>query len=349
MRTFCFLVACFAFVLPNILFAQESAGVGISPSLIETGAERGAVLSEEISVRNLSENEETYYIFVRDISGATDSGRPLYAEDGLEPTGFELSAWLTLNVEQITIPAGEERKVSFVINVPNDATPGSHFGAIFASVNAPQEVRQGAGVGFQIANIVTIRVAGDVTENAVLRSFETDKYFFGSKYVTFKSRVENKGNTLLRPIGPIEVTNMLGQKVGTLLMNEKKSGLFPMTTREYEVLWEDSSLGFGRYEAALGMVYGEAGKSQASISSVTSFWILPWVIIQPLLITLLVLFAISYFVVRRLVRAQVARLSGGRRLIRQTSNDGPSLFVLVTVVMLIVTAFALFVLLLLFA
>lgn len=348
LQAFVFLLVV-VFFAPALTFAQETAGIGIGPSLIEKAVDPGSSFTDVITVKNLGSGEETYYMYSRDISSVTDGGRPIYAEEGLPDVGFEMSNWISISATSITVPSGEQRDVTIVVDVPADASPGSHFSAIFASKTAPDQVDLGAGVGFQVANIVTVRVAGDVIEKVDIRAFETDRFVYGSKAVEFTAKLENKGNVLVRPIGPVEVTNMFGTKVETLIINETKNGLFPMSNRDYKVVWEDASLGFGKYTATLGLVYGEAGKSQTTISAVTSFWVLPWVLIKPLLIGLTVIFLVSYFVIRHLIRAQVQKLSGGRRLVHRTGSDAPSVFVLLTIVMLVVTALALFVLLLLFA
>jgi len=336
-------------LLATPALAQESAGLGIAPSLIEEPADPGQTISDTLTIKNLSDIEVTYYLFTRDISDVTDSGRPLYAEEGLPATGYELSSWVTLSEGQITIPPQGEKQVAVTIAVPTDASPGSHFGAIFASVNPPDSVDLGAAVGFQVANIVSIRVAGDATEKAVVRSFQTDKFLYGSKTVDFTANLENRGNVLVRPRGAVDVYNMFGSKVASVPINESLGGLFPNATREFATQWADTGLGFGKYAAELSLVYGEQGKAQSSLYAATTFWVLPWAIIRPLLIALAVLFIVSYFVIRGVIRKQVQQLSGGRRLVRKTGGSEPSIFILATITMLIVTAFVLFVLLLLFA
>lgn len=333
----------------TVAYAQEASGIGLSPSLIEESADPGESITKFITVKNLSEQSQTYYLFVRDIAGVHAGGRPIYAEDDLSETGYELSNWVTLTKSRVTIPAKSEEEVGVLIEVPDEASPGSHFGGIFASQNAPNIDTVGAGVGYQVGNIVSIRVSGDALESAVMRSLQTDKYFYGTKDVTFTARVENKGNVLVRPIGPVEIYNMLGDKVVTTIMNEQKNAVFPGTIRPFEKKWTDDTLGFGRYEAVASLVYGEAGEAQSTITNTTTFWVLPWEIIKPLLITLGVLLVVSYFFIRKIIQNQVRRLAGGRRLVRSTQTGGPSILIMLTIVMLVLTAFSLFVLLLLFA
>jgi hypothetical protein len=336
-------------IFPAVTNAQVTSGIGLKPSLIEEGAEPGQLLEKGISVTNLSDTEQTYYLFTRDIVSVRDGGTPVYAEEGTEKTGYELSEWVTLDADQITLLPGEEQSIPVTIAVPDSATPGSHFGGIFISLQPPRLREVGASVGYEVANIVSIRIAGDVTESAQIRSFKTDKLVYGSTNVIFRAEVENKGNVLVRPFGPLEVYNMFGKRVASLTINESHGGIFPFTRRAFEVTWEDDGVGFGRYQTVVSMVYGEPGR-QATISSTLSFWILPMNIITPALIILAILLLAAYFGVRMYVRRTISTMSGGRRLVRQRRR-GRGTFSLLTVaiVMLAVTALFLIVLLALFA
>jgi len=343
------LVFLFLCVLPILTYAQNRSGIGLKPSLIEEGADPGDVLERSISLTNLSENEQTYYLSKRDITSVKDGGTPVYAEPDAERTGFEITEWLELGVDEITLAPGEEQRVDVIINVPENATPGSHFGGIFISMEPPRLRQVGAAVGYEVANIVSIRISGDVTESAQIRSFRTDKLVYGSSNVTFRTQVENKGNVLIRPFGPIEVYNMFGSKVASFIINESQGGVFPFTKRDFEVNWQDDSTGFGRYQAVVSMVYGAQGR-QSTMSSTVSFWILPMDIITPALIILAVLLLASYFGVRMYIRRTLATMSGGRRIVRKRRRkNGMSTLLLVAIVMLTVTALFLIILLLLFS
>lgn len=349
-----FFRAVFLFVLfisavaPVSVAAQSSSGVGLQPSLIEKGANPGDQIDESITVTNLSDQEQTYYLILKDITTVAEGGRPVYADPGLEKTGFELTEWLNLETEEITLLPGEKREVGVVIDVPDDASPGSHFGGIFISMQPPRLRQVGASVGYEVANIVSIRISGDVTESALIRSFKTNKLVYGETNVQFSAEIENKGNVLVRPIGPVTVQNMFGKEVARMTLNESKSGIFPYTNRQFAITWKDENIGFGRYQASLAMSYGDLGR-QATIVSSASFWILPMNIITPALIILGVLLLTTYIAVRMYIRRTVASMSGGRRLVRKRRKGGTSTLLLIAIVMLVVTALFLIVLLLLFA
>ncbi len=333
------------------LYAQAQStgtGIGIRPATIEGPANPGEVQEHKVGITNLSGTTQTYYLFTRDIVGVEGAGVPIFAEENAEKTGYELTEWITLDTTELTLNPGEEKEITVTLSVPDNATPGSHFGGVFVSMDPPRLRSTGASVGYEVANIISIRVAGDAVENAQIRSFSTGNFIYGKPEIDFSARIENKGNVLVRPVGPLEVYNMFGKRVAMLTMNEKKAGVFPNAERTFEIVWEHEGPGFGRYEAILSMVYGDQGR-QATISSTASFWILPMNIILPAAGVLAFLLLVAYVSVKLYIRRAIRGYAGARRIARRRRGGGVSALLLVVAVMLAVTALFLIVLLALFA
>jgi len=347
-----FLILFFSFFLSILSFtyvhAQNQSGVGLKPATIEETAEPGQSETYSIEVTNLSATQQTYYLFTRDIVGVADGGSPLFAEEGQEKTGFEMTEWITLGVQEIVLEPAQSAPVEVTIAVPENASPGSHFAGFFVSLTPPRMRSSGAAVGYDVASIISLRVAGDAYANAQIRSFSTDNYIHGESNVSFRARVENKGTILVRPTGPLEIYNMFGKRVALATFNDNKAGVFPFSTREFQLQWQDEGPGFGRYQARLSLVYGEQGRL-STISSTLSFWILPMNIIGPALGVLAVLLIGSYIAVRVYIRRSMSAMVGGRRLVRRRRGGGVSVLLTVAVVMLGVTALFLIILLALFA
>jgi hypothetical protein len=323
--------------------------VGIRPALIEDRLDPGIVKAYSISITNLNEIEQTFYLDKRDIVGVQPGGSPIFANPEKERTGLELSEWITLERPSITLQPGESQSVGFIMTVPEAVSPGGHFGGIVVSVQPPEMRSTGAAIGYEVANIISIRISGDAIDLARIRQFATDRYFHGDSQVKFDVKIENEGNTLVRPIGPIIVKNMLGSKVAQLDFNDSAAGVFPYTTRDFVVEWSSDNPGFGRYEASLAISYGDQG-AMKSLNAVATFWIIPLNIVLPALGVLSLLFLIIYLTIRFYVRRKVALLTAGgsRRIIRQrSSGDFPVLLLVVS--LLVVTALLLIILLALFA
>jgi len=358
-RALTLLSALFALLCLALLPLQagaQGAGVGIIPAVIDPAQqfEPGSVAQFSIRVSNLTGGDMTYYLSKRDIIGVRDQGVPIFADSTSEVTGYELSDWIALPTDSVFIPAGGEVEVPFSMTVPMDVSPGAHFGSVVVSAEPPTLRQSGAGIGYEVANIITIRIAGDAVDQARIRQFSTSKYIYGSTNVVFSARIENEGNTLIKPTGPLEVINMFGKQVAMLNFNESKAGIFPKTPRsdglrDFTITWQDETPGFGRYEAILSAVYGPEGK-MSTISSTVTFWILPMNIITPALIVLGVLFLIIYVSVKLYVRRSMAVATSGvtRRLVRsRRQNEFPTFLVIIS--MLALGALFFIILLLIFA
>jgi hypothetical protein len=330
--------------------SAQQAGISIKPAIIEETLDAGTNKQYSITVENLNNSDQKFYLFTRNISGVKDGGAPVFAENNFERTGYELSDWIELPMSEFDILANGSITFNFTMSVPENASPGSHFGGVFISADPPPDIiSSGAKVGYQVANIISIRVSGDAAELANIRQFSTSQYLYGSQKIDFSVRIENSGNVLVRPIGPLEIYNMLGNKVGELMFNEKQSGVFPGATVSFDdISWEGNSVGFGRYEAIISPVYGDYG-AKKTMSSTVTFWILPMNIIGPALGVLAVILLITYAFVRVYIKRSLAHVGHGRRIVPRRSKGGSSATLLVVVVTLTVTALFLIVLLALFA
>lgn len=329
-------------------FAQE-VGVRISPALIEETVNPGVQSKYEFQVENLNSAEQVFYLFSRNIRGVADGGAPIFAKNEFERTGYELADWITLTTNEIVVPGGGKVTVPFTLSVPSDASPGSHFGGIFVSAEPPEIEESGAAVGYQVANILSMRVSGDAVEQSSIRQFSTGKFMYGSQNVDFKVRIENTGNVLVRPVGPLVIKNSLGKEVGELLFNESQAGVFPADTREFtNIQWIGDSVGFGRYEAVLTAGYGSDGARQ-SMSSTVTFWILPINIIGPALGILGFVLLVIVVGVRMYITRTLAQLNSGRRLVRRRGQQSSSMTLLLVVTALTVIALFLLIMLVLFA
>ncbi len=138
----------FVFTSTHIAHAQSGAGIGIIPASIEDAFDTGSSIEEVIKITNESNETSQYYIYTRDIKGVENGGVPIFAEPGAEVTGFELTEWISLKNEQVVVEPGQTIEYVVTFNVPQDATPGSHFGGILVSVEPPRLREIGAGVGY---------------------------------------------------------------------------------------------------------------------------------------------------------------------------------------------------------
>ncbi len=325
-------------------FAQTPEGVQIKPAVIEDRVNPGDTYSFTLQVTNIAEVERTFFLVAQDIKLLDDRGQPVFVEPG-EPTGYELSSWVKMPQESVTLGAGETRDVPFTIQVPANASPGSHFGGVFMDSRAPRLRASGAGIGVMVGSVISLRIAGDVTEDARLREFSTQALVYNEANVEFTALVENLGNVLIRPQGFLEITDMWGSKVGQVRVNESGAAIFPFAERSYITQWEDDGFAFGRYQVVLSLTYGDDARK--TVAGTLSFWVLP---LKPILTVLGALIGgvlLMYLFVRVYIQRKLKEMgvrSGGeyyaRKYQRTTSRA--------SIVMIAIFMFALIFLAILF-
>jgi hypothetical protein len=242
---------------------------------VEERLDPGATAAGTITVTNENGGVQTYYIGTRNITSQDDNGKPIFS-DIASGDPLEAASWIVPAQESVVLDVGESATVPYTIKVPDNASPGSYFAAIFVTREADVTSESGAGVGFQVASLFTIRVNGSVVEGLTVNEFSTDKAAYTDTTFTFTARMTNTGTVHQRPVGIIALTDMLGNEVTiepALQLNERGGVVMPREDRLFETVYTHDGFLFGRYTATLSTLYGEAEKETRN--NVTTFWVFP--------------------------------------------------------------------------
>jgi hypothetical protein len=281
-----FIFICFLLPVWGARADNNEITIKVTPSILEELVKPGDVLSSEITLSNLSDKEITFYAYLKDFKAAAEdeSGKAELIVPGSE-AGNYISSWIKISADGITLLPGHSQSIPFTINVPANEGPGGYYGAVVFGTVAPKlkpgEADKGAAVGVaeQAASLVLLQIEGIADERADVREFKTDKLFYATPFqVNFSTKIQNLGNVHVKPMGVIEITDMLGKKVATLSVNDKGGNILPKSTRLFTNHWNDS-FGFGRYRAELALSYGtpadSGGEGKKSLTMFWYFWIFP--------------------------------------------------------------------------
>jgi hypothetical protein len=303
------LLVLFVQAIASTAVAQE-AGVQVRPAIIEDKADPGETYRFNVTVTNVSGGDKKFYLNAQDIKGVDEGGRPVFATQG-ETTGYELSSWISFPESSISLKSGQSTTVPFSVKVPSNASPGAHFGAVFVEDRPVKPDESGAGVGFNVGTIVSLRIAGEIREEARIREFSTSKIIYGTADVAFNTKIENLGNVLVQPHGIIQISDMFGRQVGSVEVNNSAASVFPASIRSFSGEWKSDTFGFGRYEAIGSFLYGDDGRK--TITAATSFWILP---LKPLLMLLggvLGVVVLMYVLVRVYINKKLRQMGASNK------------------------------------
>lgn len=322
--------------LPLGLSAAEE--ITVDPARIPLLVEPGDSFEESIKVTNNADTPKKFYAYLRDFAAEGEEGRARLIVPGTESGSF-LSTWIKSSSEGMDFAPGESKEFKFSITVPKEAGPGGYYGAIVFGTKAP-EVRQeavekGAAIGIsqQAGSLILLQIAGQADERAQIRDFVTDKRAYNTPFsVAFATRVENQGNVHIRPQGTIEISNLLGKTVATLKINDKAANILPKSIRRFDNTWA-GNFGFGRYKAVLALSYGtsaaDRGAGMQSLTSIRYFWILPAKLLIFAGISLLLLIAIIFVLLKfyknRAIKEAMKGMGVGKEVyVKKTAGGSPT-------------------------
>jgi len=278
-------------------------GFSVSPTRIVIDSEQAlpgaSIETEEITVTNVTNETITARVDARDfIAGEDEDGTPVVVidEDTLPQT--TIKDYIE-PIEPFILEPGETRTLTVTINIPANASPGSHFGAIlFTAQNADTD--QNVALSASVGPIVLMEVDGDITTDLQLveASAVTDsdddtntpgesRSFFTETPINFKLRLQNNGNTFLQPSGNIEVKNIFGSVVDSYEINSpdsdsaERSFVLPDQIRRFENRLSDDLI-FGRYSVEGTVSY--VGSSGEFITVSETFWLIPYWLIAVIVV-----------------------------------------------------------------
>ncbi len=292
-------------VIPSIISAQEqtdTVSLGISPQLLDLTANRGETLQNTFRLTNAS---AATVDIVTTPKNFTPRGEEGAVDLTIDSTNFSLADWISVQPERVVIEPGQTQDFDVTIDVPENAESGSHFGSVVFQTVPPEDETADALVSQEIAPVILVKISGETFEAADIEEFKTDNSSYGSNpTVSFISRIENTGNVHFKPTGKITIKNMWGDEVEVIELDRRN--VLPDSIRQFTSEWNPEGTLFGRYSATLTVVYGDNDEIK---TAETSFYIVPWKIIIPVvLVTALVVFVFIKFNKRLLLAAKV--LSG---------------------------------------
>lgn len=260
-------------------------GLSISPLTFELTANPGDVLTNKLKVYNPTESTIAIGMEVEDFTVVGETGTVII--EPAETETYSLARWITTNPKSFILEPKEQKFVDFIINIPENAEPGGHYGSVLAGIKGVTgEEITGAAVVQKIGALVLLTVAGEVNENMIVREFSTPAF---AEYgpIEFKIRFENLGTVHIRPKGFVSVSDMFGKKLKDVAFSQHN--VIPGAKRIIKAELDRKWL-FGKYTAVL---VGSYGISNIPFTAMITFWVFPWKVALGILLALALI--IFYF------------------------------------------------------
>ncbi len=289
-------------LLARVSYAQESAGFSISPPSFEVTANPGDTIKNVVKVTNITTNPLSLQTLAKDFIAVGNEGAVELLD---ERSSFSLASWVTFAVESITLQPKQTALIDYQIQVPRNAEPGGKFASlIFRSVPTKNTEVTGATLAQEVGALVLLRVTGNAKEYAKIAEFTSDKTLYEYGPIEFTLLIKNEGSVHVRPKTNVAITNTFGKRVASLSLGEKN--VLPSAERKFNGLLERKYL-FGKYTATATAVYGA---KNTILTDTYSFVVIPYKVVIPVLVGLLLLLIALAKGRKRLTKAIAILLKG---------------------------------------
>lgn len=325
-----FLFATTIFLGITLIFIGSVQALTVSPPRIEIFADAGENFKGKFLLMNEQLEEKTFYTSFENFEANGEQGSPSFVpgQDGL-------ASWIKA-VPEVVLMSGEQKEISYEINIPKNTPNGGYFAAIFLSTNPPQQDGNfQVVVGAKIGILVLLRVGENITEGGGLLEFGTKdfKRFFTTLPISFDYRFSNEGGDRLKPEGEIVIKNSIGLTAATLSANPTEGNILPGSIRKFTVNWEPKIKGetnknepkgffqiakkqaadftFGIYKAKLNLEYGR--KEIDIIKDSFYFFVFPWQLLSFLIVSIVILGLILKIGIKKYNRWIISKVKGDKK------------------------------------
>jgi len=196
-----------------------AANPGVRPAF-QFVVDPGQTVTDQVTVANRTGQDMTFFVYPADAYNTPAGGA--FATKLPNQKQTEVGAWVQLPLQILTVPGGQQATFPFTFQVPPNATPGDHAGAIIAQNTVPSQVQRGPvvvpvlrGVGTRIYT----RVRGplhrglSVTNAATNASIGAFSFISDDARGSAHFRVRNSGNVSLNAVARVKAVDTFGHTI----------------------------------------------------------------------------------------------------------------------------------------
>ncbi len=270
-------------------FAAEPASTDeenilLSPTKKRYEMATGESKQDSMKVVNDGSSPISFIVYARPYSVRNENYDPNYDSNAKNADAYK---WVQFDKGSFDLAPGESVDIGFTVRVPQNATPGGHYGVLFAET---QVLTQPGGTSIvqkkRVGSILYVTVKGDVKLSGDFVG-ETVPFFQTKAPVLINQRVANKGNTDFVVTSTVSVSDIFG---GVKFKNQKESAVLPETTRAIDNSWANPAW-IGLYRVEQSVAFLDTTKSTTNYVLLIPIWVY---LTTALLIGARVLYAVAH-------------------------------------------------------
>lgn len=273
-------------VVPSTAFAADKVDrITLSPVDKHYKLKPGETKKDSFTVINDGDNAYSFSVYARPYSiGKTDDS---YAPNfTMTAPNADVYQWIQFEKSSYTLKAGQNAEVNYTVRVPQNATPGGHYGVLFAETQPTEKVKGNAITRKKrLGLIVYTTVAGTFKTSGTNEGISIP-FFQLQPPVTALQRVVNTGNSDFTVTGTMNVYDAFGNKKFQVT---KDYTLLPDTVRKMPFEWANAPW-FGLYKVELTTKYLKTMTTKTSYVLVSPLWVY---VVLGIVIAARILYALS--------------------------------------------------------
>lgn len=267
-------------VLMSVSSAVAAEGLTVDPAVVRLTMKPGEMWRGTVTVINEKNHAVTLRFTPANLSRETNSDTLELTEDITARLGT-LASWAHTAIDSLTLPAGQRSVLDFVIQVPNNAPPGSHRG-IIAMVPTPTGPQSNAlSVTAAVALGIDLTVVGQPNHHLALRDMVVGPRIGMKPPVSVLATLANTGNTLPRVSVQARVGRPWGDTVLVTLTSENGTNVIAPGSQS---LWKGAWEGDGFFPIGLFKARIIAEDSSGTYEATRYFILVPWPVLVGLLL-----------------------------------------------------------------
>lgn len=301
---------------PAVSTPNQPFNFTVSPPSIAVETTPGVPVTVDVRIQNQSAAAEQVKATLMKFTAQSDTGLPNLRN--FTKTD-EFANWAQLSPTSFTAEPNVWTSVKLTITPPKDAAFGYYYAVMFSRQGTTPQAGTANLLG-SVASLVLLDVkAPGAVRKANVAEFSTKTKSVEFLPVEFTAKIHNDGNTHVGVHGTISISKG-GKLVDEIKVNDSNGYILPGSTRVFTTKWTDGTpsyqivkdsngqpvldgqgiiqqklkwnnfssnkLRFGKYDARLVMIYND-GQGDVSTEGRLTFWVIPWRIIIPIAIVLL--------------------------------------------------------------
>lgn len=275
-----------SFVSVSLAAEQVVESITLSPVSKRYELKAGETKIDELTVINDGQEAYDLIAYAKPYSVANEDYKPDFVS---ETTNSDAYRWIKFDKPKYHLEAGETAKIGYTITVPENATPGGHYGVLFAETQPKEAVGGGNAVvrKKRVGAILYATVQGTYQTGGQQDSVDIPWLQFEPPLVT-SLKTSNNGNTDFIDSVTFQVSDLFG----SLKFEEKKDfPILPQTARKMEFEWKTAPA-FGLFKVDTRSEFLDQKHDTSGYVLIMPTWALG-------IIAVLIVGGVAYLIVRR--------------------------------------------------